>query len=223
MACAVLDPIESPRTSLTTAPQVAWPSGLLWNRRIAVALVGMMIGTGGAANALLINRVPRTGSQFRVIFRGGGADRSLEQALLPQEQMAGIQRYLSANLTDLARVLRIARPTVYAWLRGAEPHGFNLERIAKLYRIARGWRAMSSAPLGKFLNVRFPDGGSVLDLLSEEIIDEPAVNRSFTDIKLALDQEHQRPGIWEAARARGLQPAEMQAGRRWSSDDDLNF
>jgi len=184
----------------------------------------LTIGTGGVANASIVNRAP-TSSQIQIkVSEIKESNGSLQQALLPHEQIAGIQRYLSMNVTDLAKALRIARPTVYAWMRGSEPHDMNSERISLLYDISRTWREMSSIPVGKFLNVRQGGGASLLEQLSEEQLQRPEIFESLARVKTALDTQGRRQTIVEEARARGLRVVDTRGSKeKWSPDDDLNF
>lgn len=224
MACAVLDlaPDVLPKTS-EVAPSVG-ASGppMRWNNKVLITVLGMMIGTGGAATPALVNRVAVSSEYHIVVLEPKKANGTLQRALLPNEQIAGIQRYLSLNMSDLSRVLRVARPTVYAWTRGAEPHDINSERISQLYRVSRAWRAISNAPVGEYLNARFHTGRSVLELLSQEKLDESAIGELFAQIRAALDNRPSRRTISEVARARGLRIADMRTSKKWSSDDDLN-
>jgi hypothetical protein len=225
MACAVLDlaPDVLPKTSVVAPSAGVSGSSVPWNNKVLITILGMMIGTGGVATPALVNRVA-VSSQFHItVCEGKKGNGALRAALLPQEQIAGLQRYLSMNVTDLARVLRVARPTVYAWIRGTEPHGLNLERISQLYRVSRVWRAMSGVPIGKYVNAQSPGGQSVLELLSQEKINESKVSELFAEIKTALDNEPHRRTISETARARGLRAVKTRDAKKWSSEDDLNL
>lgn len=198
-------------------------SAVPWNNKILIAILGMMIGTGGSPNAALVNRVPASSQFYVTICDDGGGSGKLERALLPQEQIAGIQRYLSMNVTDLSTALRVARPTVYAWMRGIEPRDSGLKRISQLHRIARRWRAISSTPVGSYLTVRLLAGGSLLDEFGREQLDEGTILKMFEAVKSSLASEPRRLGITEAARARGLTAVDTRATGKWSSDDDLNL
>ena len=223
--------LASDTSSITSsaAAQTGSPVSLApWNNRVLIAILGVTIGTGGIANAAVINRASASTGitaasnlAFRVTLSGENTG-SPETALLPHEQVAGIQRYLSMNVTDLSKALQVARPTVYGWMRGVEPHHFNLERITQVYRISRSWRAMSSVPIGVYLNVRLPNRESVIEQLSKQRIDEAAIRESLALIKIALDNEPRRQSIAELARARGLSTVNMRDARKWS-DDDLNL
>jgi len=149
---------------------------------------------------------------------------AVEGALLAHERIAGIQRYLSLNVSDLAKALRIARPTVYAWMKGAEPHDVNLERICQLYKISRMWRSMSGTPVGKYLGVPLAGGTSLLDQLSQEQLQESLIGESLARVKAALESAPRRKTIAETARAHRLRIIDTrEATEKWSPDDDLSL
>ena len=54
----------------------------------------------------------------------------------PSENVANIRDVFAINMSDLASVLGVTRPTVYAWLTGQEPKGEAVIRIQKLSRAA---------------------------------------------------------------------------------------
>jgi hypothetical protein len=219
-----LYPDLAPKTSVT-ASSSAGPSSIVpWNNRILIAVLGMTIGTGGVANASALKHAP-TSSQIQItICELKEVNAPVERALSAQEQIVGIQRYLSMNVTYLAKVLRIARPTVYAWMRGADPHDVNLERIRQLHRISRMWRSMSSIPVGNYLTLPLGGGSSLLEQLSQEQLQESAISESMARVKAALESAPRRKTIAETARARGLRVIDTREAKdEWSPDDDLSL
>jgi len=81
---------------------------------------------------------------------------------------------LSLNKSQLAKVLRVTRPTLYAWLRGSEPSAVNAERIHALL----GVLARAGASAANPLNARFVrrpmdlDAPPLIELLSADPLDE---------------------------------------------------
>ena len=228
-AAAGLSVKISSQCSIDPQPGTVSTSGLFWNNKVLAAILGMVIGTGGVANAAIVNTVMRSNStasnQMRLTICPSGTEvnRRDKDALLPQEQIAGIQRYLSLNVTDLSRAIRVKRPTVYSWLRGVQPHDTNMQRIQQLYLIARSWRAMSSSPIGAYLSAPLQAGGSLMVQLTEEFFDEGAINRGFAEIKAALSDRPRRESIVEVANRRGLSRAVPEPTKTWSDDDEFDL
>lgn len=219
----------SPQSSSAAQSHTGVRSVVPWNNRVLVAILGMTIGTGGVANAVVVNTVIRPGSNanshVRLIIRTPSCEtqNGHQDALLPQEQIAGIQRYLSLNVTDLSSALRVGRPTIYSWMRGTQPHSSHLRRIQQLYQIARSWRATSSSPIAAYLTVPLGSGGSLMTQLEDEALDEAAINRSFAEIKAALDNKPRRESIIQVARRHGLRSTTAVQSKKWSGDDEFDL
>ena len=95
----------------------------------------------------------------------------LKVSTVPQE-VATIRHYLSLNVSNLATVLRIGRPTVYAWQRGeAKLHASNIKRLNDIYDLAVEWKKSSRVPLGNMLTSSLNDGSTFLESLSRDDID----------------------------------------------------
>lgn len=57
------------------------------------------------------------------------------------------REFLGLNISQLARVLGVERPTVYSWLEGRLPHrGNNLAKLEKLHERAEMWHAIAPRP-----------------------------------------------------------------------------
>jgi hypothetical protein len=200
-----------------------------WNNKVWVAILGMVIGTGGVANATAVNSVIRSGSTVGSPFRITVLDENTfsrtedTTVLLPQQQLAGLQRYFSLNISDLAKALRVARPTIYAWLRGVQPQGQHLARLDQLYRMARSWRSVSSSPVGEYLSAPLGNNCSLLSYLSADQLDEDAVQEALSSIRTARSKKTRRESISEVATRRGLPLEDSRNRKRWSDDDEFNL
>ncbi len=76
-------------------------------------------------------------------------DRELAASLDTSDAVATIRAALSLQVKELAAVLGVKRPTIYAWLRGeAKPQPQNRTRIAHLLKFAKDWNAISKMPVG---------------------------------------------------------------------------
>ena len=90
------------------------------------------------------------------------------------EQMQELLAALSLNKSQLAQVLRVARPTLYDWFRGSEPSAINAARIHTLLSVL----ARSGVSAANPLNTRFVrrpmdlDAPSLIELLSADLLDE---------------------------------------------------
>ena len=110
-------------------------------------------------------------------------------ALPVADQVRELQAALSLNKSELARILRVSRPTVYDWLGGGEPNADNRSRIRTLLRLVVRSRVSASDPVfPRFVKSALdPGNGVLLDLLSEETIDEATTRNLIRSAKALGD------------------------------------
>ena len=112
------------------------------------------------------------------------------------DQVRELQTSLSVNKSELARILRVSRPTVYDWLDDGQPNPANVSTIRTLRRILRESRVTPANPLfPRFVRSALEPGGrALLDVLAEETIDEAAVRSAVGRAKAlgdAIDAERE--------------------------------
>lgn len=116
------------------------------------------------------------------------------------EKLRELQAALSVNKSQLARILRVTRPTVYDWLAGGEPNRDNLARIHILLRCVTDASVSGARPL----NARFlgqPDKGdatTLVDLLQQPNIDEDVLGEEIKRVKTLSDAARERDQEREA-------------------------
>jgi len=192
-----------------------------WNNAVLTAL--FLVGTGGVANPQTINRVPCGPIAVRVM---GISDETadVDRLLDIQEKLAGIRRYLSMNITDIAKALRVARPTVYSWLRDESSlRGNHLRRVEAIYKLARHWRKISSQPVGEFLSQPLTSGESLLGLLSAKALNGIEIQDAFAQIQKTLSRPSGRVGVVDVAKKRGFKLATVRPSAHWSSNEDVDL
>ncbi len=171
----------------------------------------LIVGTGGvassasAASAVQDLGLARTGSVCTVATARLRRDDEDITSGSP-EGLPFSQHHLSLNMSDLAAVLRVSRPTIYAWLRNeSDPQTHNIARMVLLHELARTWSAMSPHRLGVYLKRPALRSRSVFDLLCEEHIDRSAVRDALASIARMIEGEPTRPrSAGEVAKQFGL-------------------
>ncbi|MCY3809573.1 MAG: hypothetical protein OXG58_09170 [Gemmatimonadetes bacterium] len=147
---------------------------------------------------------------------GRSAVRSHHPSALPiADQVRELRTALSVNKSELARVLRVSRPTLYDWLDGGEPNDHNVSRIGALLRLLRESRVSSANPLfPRFVRSPPQSGGrALLDFLVEEDIDQASLRSAIRRAKALGDSIRSRSEEREARlRAAGFE--EPDAERR---------
>lgn len=113
---------------------------------------------------------PRLQPYFEPMTHPPGLYEEINEALWPRpdsprDQLKLIRGALRLNVSDLASVLAVSRPTVYAWLEGDEPSPENYTQIVRLRRIADEVERMGIPRFEKLLKRPIFDGLSFLDKL----------------------------------------------------------
>ena len=90
------------------------------------------------------------------------------------EQVQELLAALSLNKSQLAKILRVTRPTIYEWLRGNRPNPANAKRLSTLLLILDRASVSSLTPLNaRFVRQPAESGAlSLIDQLVEEQINE---------------------------------------------------
>ena len=130
--------------------------------------------------------------------------RSVPKLSVPEE-MQELQAALSLNKSQLIRVLRVSRPDLYDWFRGKDPNPANAGRLHALLRCLARARVSGTSPLNARF-VRGPtdlDGPALLDLLSEQRIEEDRVVGAIEQARTLGDTANRKRADREE-RLRGL-------------------
>lgn len=108
------------------------------------------------------------------------------QATSIPAQLAAIQQFFGLTKSDLARILHITRPALYAWFdETSEPNAENARRIQSLYALVDTAEAMNRRPLFHAYIER-PVASlsrSLLDALSENHINPEEIRTMTTVIR----------------------------------------
>ncbi|MBM4090962.1 MAG: hypothetical protein FJ276_16295 [Planctomycetes bacterium] len=103
--------------------------------------------------------------------------------------VAHVRSSLSLQIKQLAEVVGVERPTVYAWIKEqSQPRPQKLVRLKGLYQLAKCWDEFASEPLGKAITEVARDGYSILDLLLQSEIPHAIVTDRFRAIARARGQ-----------------------------------
>lgn len=124
------------------------------------------------------------------------------------EMIGLIRSVLSANVTEMAAILRVERPTIYAWASGrTSPHGDNVRRLQKIFQFATYVMGKTAVPLGKLIREPSQDGTSLVGLLSEETIHDERVYSRFRVALEKIEAVPKRSSIIDRAIKRGNDPS----------------
>lgn len=188
-------------------------SDLIQARWTGSALLRSFLERHTGADTLRLLVSVHEGSGSSVLVRSehpSEASPNSSSELVVEEALGYIQAGFGLTITSLAAILRVERPTVYAWLRGSStPTASNLERISQIHSLAQKWIEYSGGrTLGADLALVAEDGKSLLDLLSSKYVRSYVIERILQRIA-KRPTPARRPSIAERARLRGI-----------TSDDD---
>lgn len=135
--------------------------------------------------------------------------------LLPpiSDQIEHIIKALSLTITQTARILDVARPTIYEW-RKSEGDGnlteANRRRLSKIFDIAKTWEGYGKGPIGTKVMIPFIDDHR--SLLDDLVSDELDMSRIKNRMRLLAEEPNkdvlvgQREARWrEALREQGYE------------------
>lgn len=170
-------------------------------------------GTGGLLwEGAMQSVIPASGAYFVVQApaRAAVLDPAAATPLDVSRQLAFARHYLSLNATDLAKILLVERPTVYAWLDGRwDPKQENKGRIRRLYQFARSWQEISRQPIGKLLREPVDGDTSLMDYLVRSSLEVAAINRVLELVGTMAERKAKAKevrSVREIAKRRGFKP-----------------
>ncbi len=136
-------------------------------RSIAPWMV-MVAGTGGLMTINSAAKMPEycCVNNSRIHIEGSRSTIKKTDIRSTAEHIANIRDVLAINMSDLATVFAVTRPTIYAWLEGRqEPKPEAVKRIQQLSSAADVFGQANIKRLDKLLQRPILDGRSLLDML----------------------------------------------------------
>lgn len=168
---AVSADYEPLRSGLSGIRVGRYSSSSLCNAALLSAMVSL--GSGIAT----VERVMQSPEYTRNAFT-----RSAQAQLVSVRRMVElIQEAFSLTVKHLAQALHVERPTVYAWMRGAEPKlkAENRARLEAVYRLAERWNGYNVGPMGSRVLAPLDDGSSFAQVLAGEDLNSPVIAQAM--------------------------------------------
>lgn len=183
------------------------------------------VGTGGYILVNMVNCTPTTGGALYSLKSPTSIKDNTaknEPVYKIEDIVSTIRSSLSLNMQETAKILKVERQTVYSWIGGSsEPHPSNKNRLNQIFLIAKYWETLCSLPVGNAVRQSFENGKSIVDLLSEDILNEKEIltclellaknqNRDRT-----LQNKQRKPSIRELAAKHNLKIRESSETIDW--------
>ncbi|MEH1996980.1 hypothetical protein [Nostoc sp.] len=182
------------------------------------------VGTGGSMLASMRVSTSTTGGILYVLKSPLTIDNTSEKQPIYSIQciLSTIRSSLSLNMKEMAKILKVERPTVYAWIGGnSEPHPSNRNRLNEIFSVAKHWETLSALPVGNFVRQSYRNGKSVVDLLSEDVLDKKEILTYLELLAKApnqgrnLQKAQSKPSVRELAAKHNLKVRESSDTIDW--------
>lgn len=147
-----------------------------WYRSLTLAvLIGLTGGTGAHVQAFAGKPLRPTTFPERV--RGTGSHYYEDTTTTPYtvEQLGDLRSVFGLNVSELAAILRVQRPTVYQWLKGGALRPKNAKRLGELHNLAVKYRDKGLGSVARYLHAPVNDLPSLIELLVADSLDTAAV------------------------------------------------
>jgi len=234
--------------SASTGTALLWEEDAAVRRRLAYVCAGSLVTTECWSNAALLwegvvrlllshgsltvrvqkdwaEFVCRTftfpspsGSRLVILPCEGIANDKGAAAKAPADMVAAVKAAFGLSVSQLARIMGVQRPTVYAWLdEEGGPDALraaNRERLLQLTALAEEWNRRSSASARGVLERHVIAGKTLLQWLAQEPLDIDAARRAVAAAADAVKREREarKPSLAERLKAKGF--PEVPSSRR---------
>lgn len=109
-------------------------------------------------------------------------------AARPADLLTSVKNNLNLNVSQLARVFDVGRPTIYKWLSGTFPRHESWQKISEIAVIARNYRLPHTRQCSRFLDSPGEHGEqSLIDALGAAKLDQDYVEKRLSSILGALE------------------------------------
>lgn len=152
-------------TNIKTYGTPSIPPSPWMKRGVVAAVVAPLLltpGSGGAITPQGLSQIERwvdTNEYVRVEH----SRRQRAETRSPAEQVASIRAAYGLNMTELANLLGVSRPTAYAWLNGQEPKDDSLIHIHRLATAISDIEELKTPRIDKIIRRPIFAGRSLID------------------------------------------------------------
>jgi excisionase family DNA binding protein len=100
-----------------------------------------------------------------------------------KEQIEDLRWSMGLNISEIASLLRVKRPTVYEWLKEKTLRPRKQKRLAKIHNLCKKWKAFAIGRLDNYLYKTLDGNKNLFSLLNEENLREDLIDKVLHKIK----------------------------------------
>jgi transcriptional regulator with XRE-family HTH domain len=110
------------------------------------------------------------------------------------ENLKDLRDKMGFNLSELASVMQVTRPTIYEWMdnEGKKIHKNKENRINQIYEVYKEWDKTKLGYLGIYIGKTAIDNKSLLDILSCDKIDKELVSKALKSLESEIREVNKR-------------------------------
>ena len=94
-----------------------------------------------------------------------------------QQQIDNLRRHMGFNISELAKIMQVKRPTIYEWLTGKPPNRKSQNRLDEIYDFCQRWTEKKAGKLGRYIYRKITqDNKCLMELLEDDVLDTLQIN-----------------------------------------------
>ncbi|MEH6625722.1 MAG: helix-turn-helix domain-containing protein [Motiliproteus sp.] len=175
-------------TTPAPAPQ-ACERASLSKKLLSAAFALSLAGTGTGVRAALPDFLdsPST-SNLRIVSEDLTSKLLAANAVLPASALVSeIQEHLGLNVSQLAEIVGVSRPTIYSWKKGKEePNEANIDRLMHLKQLMVVVPLEHSVSVGRLLKRTLPTGRNLTEILADTATDVASFSQAYEQLTPAI-------------------------------------
>lgn len=131
----------------------------------------------------------------------------------PAQLLQIIKKSFGANVVQMAKMLKVSRPTIYNWDEGMPPEVDNLRRLNMVASLARDWEGLVASRVAL---TETTEGATLMEALSQDDLDVNVLRRTLTQVAL-----RQTPEQAADQRCRKILAQKLAAGASAKARNDI--
>lgn len=100
-----------------------------------------------------------------------------------KDQIEDLRWHMGLNISEIASILRVKRPTVYEWLEEKTRRPRKQKRLEKIHTFCKTWKKFGVGRIGSYLYKVLDGNKNLFNLLNDDVLDEALIVKALSRIK----------------------------------------